>query len=341
LIAWIFEPAAQRRLLIEPPWSLLVAASFAVLLGLSVLAHELAHAVAAQRFGLTVRSMTIHLLGGVTAMDAETRRPWVDFVIAGVGPLVSLGLGALAWAGYWLAPDGTVFSFVTWQLAFANLVVGVFNLVPALPLDGGRLLRDVVWASSGKEHVGTTAAGWIGRAFAVVVALLALLPTLLGSPDLIWLAWGLLLAGFLWFEASRSLQVAKVSRAVESVSAATLMRPARMVAQDTPLSQALLGVEGAPSAVVVVDSAGSVVGIVQPDAAAAVPLERRPWVPVSSVSLGMVGRPTIPYAATGHDLLTQLNANPAAAHLVSGPDGTVYGVLLTADVEDAVGAARR
>jgi Zn-dependent protease len=339
LIAWIFEPAAQRWLLIEPPASVVVAASFAVLLGLSVLAHELAHAVAAQRFGLHVRSMTIHLLGGVTAMDAETRRPWVDFVIAGVGPLASLALGGLAWLGHLVVPEGSVFSFITWQLAFANIIVGVFNLVPALPLDGGRLLRDVVWAASGKEYLGTTVAGWIGRAFAVLVAALAVLPTLLGSSDLIWLAWGLLLAGFIWFEAGRSLAAASVSRAVETVTAAALMRPGHTVASDTPLSLALASIDDR-SALLVVNSAGQMVGIVQPDAAEAVPPARRPWVPVSSVSVSHSGRPTIPYVAAGRDLWEMLAADPSPVHLVGGPDGTVYGVLFSADVVEAVGAGR-
>jgi Zn-dependent protease len=95
IIAWIFAPVVERWLLLEPPWTLVVGASFAVLLGLSVLAHEMAHAVMAQRFGLGVRSMTIHLIGGVTAMEAETKRPWVDFTIAVVGPLTSL----VVWLG--------------------------------------------------------------------------------------------------------------------------------------------------------------------------------------------------------------------------------------------------
>ena len=207
----------ERWLPLESPWTYVVGVSFAVLLGLSVLAHEMAHAVMAQRFGLRVRSMTIHLIGGVTAMDAETRRPWVDFTIAVVGPLMSLLVGGVAWLGYLVAPEGTVFAFVTWQLMAANLVVGALNLVPALPLDGGRLLRDVVWAASGREHIGTIVAGWTGRAFAVLVAFLAVLPVLLGRPDVVWLAWGLLLAGFIWVEASRSLKFAGVSRAIAAL----------------------------------------------------------------------------------------------------------------------------
>ena len=340
LIAWIFAPVVERWLLIEPPWSLVVGASFAVLLGLSVVAHEMAHAVAAQRFGLRVQSMTIHLIGGVTSMEAETRRPWVDFTIAVVGPLTSLLVGGLAWAAYLVAPSGTVFAFVSWQLMWANLIVGVLNLVPALPLDGGRLLRDVVWAASGREYLGTLVAGWTGRLFAVVVVLLALLPALLGNPDVVWLFWGILLATFIWLEASRSLKAAGVSRLLTDVTVTDLLRPAVPVSHDTPLATALAVPRDPRSVLVVTDAHDVVAGVVQPDAADAVPVERRPWVPVSSVALTIDPATQLTPELSGRDLLAALASTPAPAHLVADANRTVYGVVVTADVE-AVLAARR
>ncbi len=340
IIAWVFAPVVERWLLLESPWTYVVGASFAVLLGLSVLAHEMAHAVMAQHFGLRVRSMTIHLIGGVTAMDAETRRPWVDFTIAVVGPLTSLLVGGLAWLGYLVAPEGTVFAFVTWQLMAANLVVGLLNLVPALPLDGGRLLRDVVWAASGREHIGTIVAGWTGRAFAVLVAFLAVLPVLLGRPDFIWLSWGLLLAGFIWLEASRSLKFAGVSRAITALKVTDLVRPAVFVPHDTPLASAMQLLTEAGTALVVTDAHGDVAGVVRPEAALAVPEERRPWVPVSSVAITVTHVGSVPPDASGHDLIETLNATAAAVHLVEDERGTVYGVLVTADVEEALTTSR-
>lgn len=341
IIAWVFAPVVERWLLIEAPWTLVVGVSFAVLLGLSVLAHEMAHAVMAQHFGLRVRSMTIHLIGGVTSMDAETRRPWVDFTIAVVGPLMSLLVGGLAWLGYLAAPDGTVFAFVTWQLMAANLIVGLLNLVPALPLDGGRLLRDVVWAASGREHVGTIVAGWTGRAFAVLVALLAVLPVLLGRPDVVWLAWGLLLAGFIWVEASRSLRFAALSRTISHLSTSTLMRPVVFVPHDTPLASALARQTDPRTVLVVTDARGAVAGVVRTESAMAIPVERRPWVPVSSVSTTVPDVGRIHPTAHGHDLIGTLTADPAAVHLVEDDQGTLYGVLVTADVEGALASGRR
>lgn len=334
IIAWIMEPLVRRWLLLEPPWSWIVGVTFAVLLGLSVLAHEMAHAVAAQRFGLQVRSMTIHLIGGVTAMEAETRRPWVDFVIAVVGPLTSLVVGGVAWAAYLASPAGTVVEFITWQLMVANLVVGVLNLVPALPLDGGRLLRDVVWALSGREHVGTLVAGWTGRGFAAFLAMVAILPTLLGRTDVVWLAWGLLLAVFVWVEASRSLRVVSLTRALEALTAGTLVRPALLVPEETPVDVALDELtRSGRGELVLTDAQGSAVGIVQREAVSAVPEERRALMPVSSAARSVSQRSALPAALSGRDLITRLNASTQDQHLVVDAHGAVYGVLDTADVE--------
>ncbi|MFL6180456.1 MAG: site-2 protease family protein [Actinomycetes bacterium] len=333
IIAWLFAPSAERWLAVEPPWSWVVAASFAVLLGLSVLAHELSHAVVAQRFGLRVRSMTLHLLGGVTLMDAENRRPWVDFVIAAVGPITSLVVGGVAWLGYLAAPPHTVFSFVTWQLTAANIAVGVFNLVPALPLDGGRLLRDVVWAASGRENLGTVVAGWTGRVFAVIVALTAVVPVLLGSPDVVWLGWGLLLSVFIWVEASRSLAGAKAMRAASSLTVQSLMRPGITMRHDTPLSVAIAQLPDPRTAILVAGGDGRVSGVVNPEAADAVPVERRPWVPIASVAVTVAADQRIEPTSNGMELIDALNLRPAPVHLVGDADGTVYGVLVTADVE--------
>lgn len=338
IITWAFAPLVERWLLLESPWSLIVGASFAVLLGLSVLAHEMAHAVAARAYGLQVRSMTIHLIGGVTSMEAETRRPWADFTIAVVGPITSLIVGGLAWLGYLVAPAGTVFAFITWQLMAANLFVGILNLVPALPLDGGRLLRDVVWAASGREHIGTIVAGWTGRAFAVLLAFVAVLPALRGSTDVVWLSWGLLLAAFVWVEASRSLKYAGVTQAINKLTVPALMRDAVFVPHDTPVATALERLSGDRTALVVTDARGGAAGVVRPEAARAVPVERRPWVPVSSVALTMTQVGRVSLDATGTELIAALTSQPAVVHLVQDAKGTVYGVLVTADVEGALAA---
>lgn len=334
IIVWIMEPLVQSWLLLEPPWSWVVGATFAVLLGLSVLAHEMAHAVAAQRFGLQVSSMTIHLIGGVTAMEAETRRPWVDFVIAVVGPVTSLVVGAIAWGAWLASPEGTVFAFIAWQLMATNLIVGVLNLVPALPLDGGRLLRDLVWALSGHEHIGTLVAGWTGRGFAVVLALAAVVPTVLGSTGVIWLVWGLLLASFVWLEASRSLRAVALTQAIARLDVGSLTRPALLLPQETSVADALDKLERSGRAeIVLTDPQGRPVGIVSAAAMAAVPLDRRRHMPVSGAARSTSAGSALPASLSGRDLIARLNASRQELHLVVDAAGSVYGVLVTSDVE--------
>ena len=126
-----------------------VGVAFAVLLYLSVLLHEMSHAVMAQRYGLGVRSISLNFLGGATEIDSDPRTPGQEFKVAVVGPLTSIAVGLVALGLSFVTPDGLL-RLAVGSLAGANLVVGVLNLVPGLPLDGGRLLRAVVWRVTGR-----------------------------------------------------------------------------------------------------------------------------------------------------------------------------------------------
>ncbi len=344
VITWLFVPLVESRLPNLGDWSVVVALCFAVLLGLSVLIHELAHAVAALRLGQSVRRITLHLLGGVSEIEGEQRRPWVDFVIAAVGPLASLALAAIGFGAVTLLPDQTVIYLVAWQLAVANLLVGLFNLVPGLPLDGGRMLRDVVWAVTGREHTGTKVAAWTGRVLAVGLVGLAMLPLMLGSNDVVWLVWGLLLASFIWFEAGRALQTARVRSALPGLSVRSLTRRAIPVDEDLPVSEGLRRAATARAgALITIDHEGQPVGLVHEGAVAAIPVDRRPWVTMSAVARSLADSPRISADLDGESLIDEISAEPATEYLVVEPGGSVYGVLARADVEAAVASllARR
>src|SRR4051794_17992543 len=120
----------------------------------------------AQHYGHPVSSITLHFLGGATMIEGEARRPREEFWIAVVGPLTSIAVGLLAIPLWFITPDGLLRMAVE-GLAGANLLVGVMNLIPGLPLDGGRVLKSAVWGASGNVHKGTMAAGWGGRITAV------------------------------------------------------------------------------------------------------------------------------------------------------------------------------
>ena len=136
--------------------------AFAVILYLSVLLHEASHAYVARHYGYRVTSITLHFLGGMTAIDSEAKRPRQEFWIAVVGPITSIAVGGAALGLWFVTPDGLLLVAVE-GLAGANLLVGVLNLVPGLPLDGGRVLKAAVWGATGDQHRGAIVAGWTGR----------------------------------------------------------------------------------------------------------------------------------------------------------------------------------
>ena len=148
-------PAAQR-------WT--VAMATVVLFFLSVLAHELSHSVMAQSKGIPVRGITLFIFGGVSRLDREPQRPITEFAIALVGPLCSILL-AVVFGGIWylLGRGNSTFEVVLLLLAWTNLSLGVFNLVPGYPLDGGRLLRAGIWGMTGSYRRATQIAARMGQ----------------------------------------------------------------------------------------------------------------------------------------------------------------------------------
>ncbi|HUG07409.1 MAG TPA: site-2 protease family protein [Acidimicrobiia bacterium] len=156
LIAYSFFLAIQFRFDgMGTAEKVILSAGMALIFFASVLLHELAHSWVAVARGVEVENITLFLFGGATKADLETKEPTDEFVIAVVGPLTSVALAA----GFWLVAlafgPGTVGGFVAGHLGWINLALGVFNMVPGFPLDGGRVLRSIVWRRSG-DLVGAT-----------------------------------------------------------------------------------------------------------------------------------------------------------------------------------------
>ena len=183
--------------------------------------HELAHTVAALRFKLPVRRIQLQFFGGVSEIEKESETPGREFVLAFVGPLLSLVLAGVFYLGMQVVEPGTVPGVLLAGLMISNLIVAAFNLLPGLPLDGGRMLRAVVWKISGKPMAGTVAAAWTGRALAVAVLVgLPLLthagglggePKDFGSVDSLTDALlAAILAAIIWTGAGNSLRMARL-----------------------------------------------------------------------------------------------------------------------------------
>jgi Zn-dependent protease/CBS domain-containing protein len=145
----------------------LVGGGASLLLFISVLLHELCHSIVAQARGLTVKSITLFIFGGVSNIAHESEDPQDEFLIAVVGPVSSLALAGLFWLGFLLVPDDDgPFSALLYYLATINLGLAVFNILPGFPLDGGRVLRAILWGATGSMVRGTTVASVVGQGVA-------------------------------------------------------------------------------------------------------------------------------------------------------------------------------
>jgi Zn-dependent protease len=337
LIAVIAAPAVEE---VEPglgAFKYVGGLTLAVLLYLSVLVHEASHALVARHYNLPVSSITLHFFGGMTAIDSEPESPRQEFWISVVGPLSSLGIAGLFYVLHFGTPDGLIGLAVT-GVAWTNFLVGLINLVPGLPLDGGRVLKAAVWGISHDPYRGTIVAAWAGR----VVALLAFGWPLLtrtwthAPPTVFDFVFAGVISMFLWSGATAALQYARVRSRLPHLVARDLARRTLTVPGDLPLSEAVRRAQEVQAgSIVTVTAAGHPIGVVNESALMSVPTERRAWVPVSSVARTLDDGLSLPVGIGGEDLIRAISARPAGEYLLLDLDGSIFGVLSTADVDQA------
>jgi Zn-dependent protease/CBS domain-containing protein len=341
LIAIMFAPRLEQEAPGIGSWSYLAAIAFAVLLYLSVLLHEMSHALAARAFDMPVRSINLHFLGGATEIEGEATTPGREFVVAVVGPLTSLAVGGLGVLAV-LPLDRGLLAYAIALLAGANLVVGALNLVPGLPLDGGRVLQAIVWRVSGNRRAGIVAAAWGGRLAALAVLMY---PFVLRAYDrevtIVDYVIAFIIAAFLWGGASQALSMAKLRSRLPGLVARRLARPAIGVPADLPLSEAIRRAQEARAgSVVVVRGDGRPSGILSEAAVLSTPEERRPWLPVGDLARRLEEGLLLSADLVGEALIKAMNATPATEYVLVEMDGSVFGVLVTADVDNAFRASR-
>jgi len=317
--------------------------AFAVLLYLSVLLHEMSHALMARRFGLPVRSISLQFLGGMTEIDGEAATPGQEFKIAVVGPLTSLAVGAVALLLVLVVPDGLT-RMALQGLAGANLIVGVLNLVPGLPLDGGRVLRAAVWQVAGNMHRGTIVAGWTGRVVAVAALFWPVLQRVLFDvrPDLFDYLFAAIVAGFLWSGATASMVSAHIRQRLPALKARPLARRVVVLPEELPVSEAVRRAQEAAAGGIVLQAGdGTLAGVVSEAALLATPEDRRPWLPASAVARTITQGLVLPADIAGEELVRAMARVPASEYVLVEPDGAVFGLLSTTDVDTAFEAGAR
>ena len=323
------------------------AGAFAVLLLLSVLLHEIGHCVVARAFDLPVRSITVTFLAGLTEITEPPQTPAREYAVAVVGPMVSLLLAGVGWAGRDLFAPGSLPFLLMTIVAASNGLVAAFNLLPGLPLDGGRVLRAALWRITGDPDRSTRAAAWAGRVVGVVVVpvvLLAVLPAVgLSELSVGTVLFAGLVSAFVYAGATATLQQARLVSRLPRASVAGLARPAIAVSADLPLAEAVRRAQSADvRAVVVVDGTGRPSAVVSEAAVKATPEDRRPWVPVSSVARSLQDGLLLDPSLAGERLLDAMRRTPASEYVVVDPaadsDDPAAGlrVLVAADVAAAV-----
>lgn len=198
--------------------ALLLGLITALMLFGSVVAHELGHSFVAIRQGIDVKSITLFIFGGLASLEKESNTPASAFWVAIAGPLISLLLfGVFAAIGFGTAASG-VFSAILGLLASVNLALCLFNLIPGLPLDGGNILKAIVWKITGNPNKGVIFASRVGQIFGWIAVSSGLIPLLLTGSFANF--WNLLIGFFLLRNAGNAAQVARVQEQFTGLTAA-------------------------------------------------------------------------------------------------------------------------
>lgn len=284
----------------------------------SVLAHELCHSIVAVRKGIPVRGITLFMLGGVSQISREASRPGTELLIAIVGPLSSLALGGI-FVGLTLLVGSSSQHLhgVLAQLGLTNLSLGVFNLAPAFPLDGGRALRALLWQATNSFGRATFMAGRVSQALAGALILGGLAVALVSRPFSPFTGlWAALIGWFIFGSATASLRQQRQDQILRSLRAQDVMAPAGpAVPSDTTVLRAMELVLLPPSQpCLLVTSDSTVIGVLTFGALRKVPKEQRAGAPISSLTTPL------------HRLRTMAPGDPAAqaVELLQGaPEGVV------------------
>jgi Zn-dependent protease/CBS domain-containing protein len=312
-----------------------VSLALVLLLYGSVLVHEISHVAVARALGMHVRRIVLQFFGGVSeVVEEHPGQPGREYLVAAVGPLTSVLLGGVGLALVPAFEPGTVPRLLAEEFSFTNLVVGAFNTLPGLPLDGGRILRSLLWQLTHDKDRGTLAAGWVGRGLAVALALSAVSHASVFRSSQASDIYLLILAAYLWAAASQQIGLARVKGVLPSLDVRALTRRALPVTEAVRRAH-----DSGARALVVVDGNGRPSGLVSEAAVTALPPQRQPWVSVSDLARPMVSGLVLRTDMTGPMLVDAVRENPASEYLVVDSHGLVCGVLARTDLVAALQAA--
>ena len=320
-----------------------VAFAYAVLLLISVLVHELAHALTAKIYHWPTEKIVLNLWGGHTQFESFTASPGRSVLVALAGPAANFVLAGAGWVLLTAGNTSGVADILANIFVWANLLIGIFNVLPGLPLDGGRLVESAVWKVTGSQEKGTVAAGWGGRIIVIaLVVWFVALPLLSGErPDISLMLITVLVGSFLWMGATASIQQARLRGRLQLVHAGSLAEPAVGLPETATVAELELlprSKAGSPPAVMLYGQDGRPVAVVDAGVAATVPPDAVASTPLSAVSYALGAGAYVPESSQGQELLQYLAQLDGQAYAVVSRDGTITGLLRQATVLEALTA---
>ncbi len=314
-------------------WTAGVATS--LLLSLSVLAHELSHSLVAMRLGTPVRGITLFIFGGVSHIGQEARKPSAEFIIAVVGPVSSVVLGFIFLGlAFSLAGVSAHLSSIAWILVYVNITLGVFNMLPGFPLDGGRVLRAVVWQIT-RNYLRATKLATLGG-FALATAMIAggITLAVLDPARIFQGIWTMAIGVFLQIVVYANYREVRMDQSLNGYTAADMMItnvPAAL--GHTPLSQIMAGyMAHAGADFLLLTEGGSPLGIITPKMARKVPGDRWNDVPAIYVMEPLEKAHTVSGEEPAYSLMEALDSHGADYVLVMDNDGILLGLITKARI---------
>lgn len=307
-----------------------VALGYALLLAASVLIHELAHALTARAFGWPTTRIVLNLWGGHTQFATFNASPGRSLAVALAGPAANFVLAGLGWGLLQAMTPGSVSYLLATILVWANLLVALFNVLPGLPLDGGRLVESAVWKATGSQEKGTVAAGWAGRIIVIVLlGVVVGVPLLQGrGPDLTVILIAVVMGAFLWMGATAAIENARMRLRLPAVSAGRLQQRAfGLPAGTTVLAARRLLADNPGAAVVVTGTTGIPEAVVDEAALLAVPADAAGTTTVNATARRLAAGAYVPEHAEGQELVQFLARLEGSEYAVVDRSGVVTGLL--------------
>jgi Zn-dependent protease len=310
----------------------------ALLLFASVLLHELGHSLAARTQGITVNSITLFLFGGVAAIERESKTPLGAFWVAIAGPLVSFALFIFFWTMGNLGQQWLIVRYFGQNLGQINLFLGLFNLIPGLPLDGGQILKALVWKLSGDRLVGVRWAARSGQGIGLIGVALGLISLfVIGDAGGAWLA---LVGWFVWrnanaYERTSNLQSGlKMIRATEVMTREFRVVNANLTLREFAETYLLQGNQNPIPYYAASD--GRYRGLVRVNLLQDIERSEWDWLTLQDIAIPLTESPHVGENSTLVEIINQLEKSGDRTITVLSPAAAVAGVIDRGDVVKAI-----